>query len=280
MNHNKQSWVFTYLLPLAAIAIILIADSLEGPKTAYIGVLAVVPMLAAVFGTPLSTALVSIITFGSATVFGLLASDGNVPAQNVRLMIIAIVGIIAVWASRQRQKSETERAQIEIEAARAEVLEKQSNTDLLTGLLNRRGLESALKAGEKPNYFIMIDVDGLKRINDSYGHATGDEYLMAVAGRLGNAFNHGSLVCRWGGDEFVVLSHSSAENIREVVAEGIARVLQRDVLTESGLIPCAISVGVTQWQERLSIQEVMMAADQAMFEAKKLPAGQSTVFDF
>jgi diguanylate cyclase (GGDEF)-like protein len=280
MNHNKHSWVFTYLLPLAAIAIILIADSLEGPKTAYIGVLAVVPMLAAVFGTPLSTALVSIITFGSATVFGLLASDGNVPAQNVRLMIIAIVGIIAVWASRQRQKSETERAQIEIEAARAEVLEKQSNTDLLTGLLNRRGLESALKAGEKPNYFIMIDVDGLKRINDSYGHATGDEYLMAVAGRLGNAFNHGSLVCRWGGDEFVVLSQSSAENIREVVAEGIARVLQRDVLTESGLIPCAISVGVTQWQERLSIQEVMMAADQAMFEAKKLPAGQSTVFDF
>lgn len=278
MNYTKQNWVFTYLLPLIAIAIIVLADSLEGPKTAFIGVLAVVPMLAAVFGSPLSTSIISIVTFASAAMFGFLASDGNVPAQNVRLIIIAIVGIIAVWASRQRQKSERERAQIEIEAARADLMEKQANTDVLTGLLNRRGLEAAVNNGAKPRFFVIIDVDGLKAINDSYGHIIGDEYLVAVAGRIGNAFNHGSTVARWGGDEFVVLTYCPPEEIEKVVEAGIAQVTQRDIHTEAGLIPCNISIGVAPWRERQMIQEVMMAADQAMFEAKKRPDGRHIVY--
>ena len=278
MNYTKQNWVFTYLLPLIAIAIIVLADSLEGPKTAFIGVLAVVPMLAAVFGSPLSTSIISIVTFASAAMFGFLASDGNVPAQNVRLIIIAIVGIIAVWASRQRQKSERERAQIEIEAARADLMEKQANTDVLTGLLNRRGLEAAVNNGAKPRFFVIIDVDGLKAINDSYGHIIGDEYLVAVAGRIGNAFNHGSTVARWGGDEFVVLTYCPPEEIEKVVEASIAQVTQRDIHTEAGLIPCNISIGVAPWRERQMIQEVMMAADQAMFEAKKRPDGRHIVF--
>ena len=277
MKDITSNWILSVVLPLLAITIILVADSLEGPKTAYVGVLAVVPMLAAVFGTPVSTAAISILTLFSAATFGFIASDGNAPAQNVRLVIITIVGVIAVWAARQRQRSERERAAIQIDAARADVLERQSNTDSLTGLLNRRGLEAATLALPHPTFFIMIDVDGLKKVNDSYGHVVGDEYLTAIAGRLGNAFTDGCAIGRWGGDEFVVLSHHSADEIEEVVTRGVEWVTQREIHTQAGLVSCSISTGITPWREQVTIQEVMMAADQAMFEAKKRPEGRSIV---
>lgn len=87
-------------LPLALVATILLADHLEGPKTAFVGVLMVAPMLSAVFGTPATVALVGAITFGSAAVFGWSAHDGQVAAQITRLVIIAVfVGVAGVVAA-------------------------------------------------------------------------------------------------------------------------------------------------------------------------------------
>ena len=87
------------VLPVLLIVVILGADVIESPKTAYVGVLAVVPMLAAVFAPPPMTAVVAVITWLSAFGFGQLASDGNVAAQQVRLVIIALAGLAAVGAA-------------------------------------------------------------------------------------------------------------------------------------------------------------------------------------
>lgn len=272
MRATPPKWIFSVLIPLIAIALILLADMLEGPKTAYVGVLAVVPMLAAVFGGAITTAIISGITLVSAAVFGLFASDGNVPAQNVRLLIIALVGIIAIWAARQREMQEKERSEVRVAQVRADLLEHHSTTDVLTGVLNRRGLEEHIASGKSPHYFVLIDCDGLRQINTALGHSAGDEYLIAVARRLTATFSD-AVVGRWGGDEFVVLAYSNPADIQQEISRSLARVMERDIHTESSLVPCELSAGITPWVERRSIQEIMMSADKALFEAKKKPAG-------
>ena len=81
---RRYSWTLGVIAPLIFIALILEADVLEGPKTAYVGVLSVVPMFSAIFGSPIMTSFVSAVTLASAYLFGLSATDGNVAAQNVR----------------------------------------------------------------------------------------------------------------------------------------------------------------------------------------------------
>ncbi|WP_280803134.1 GGDEF domain-containing protein [Aurantimicrobium minutum] len=273
MSTKKPAWIFSILLPLIAIALILTADALEGPKTAYVGVLAVVPMLAAVFGGTISTAVISGITLASAAFFGMLASDGNVPAQNVRLVIIALVGVLAIWAARQREIQEKERAEIRIEEVRADLLEHHSTTDALTGLLNRRGLEEHLSQGRSPLFFVLVDCDGLRTINQSFGHSAGDEFLNTVGRRLASSFPE-AVVARWGGDEFVVLIYQESEDVENHIERTLQEITQRDVHTQSGMAPCELSAGITPWVARRTIQEILMSADQALSEAKKRPDGK------
>ena len=171
-------------MPIIFIALILGADYREGPKTAYVGVLTAVPFFAAVFGTPIMTAVTAVVTWFSAFSFGLLASDGNVPAQTVRLGIIALAGVIAVVASYVRQRRERQFQQARREADEAEFLRLQASHDDLTGLLNRRGVYDRLEADEiRDGTVVVIDCDDFKDVNDSYGHLVGDEFLTIQIGR-------------------------------------------------------------------------------------------------
>ena len=100
MSFQSQSrFLLGVIVPLAMIAIILTSDAIEGPKTAYVGVLSAVPLFSAIFGTTLATVFIAVATWISAFVFGHVASDGNVRAQTVRLVIIAIFGLVAIVAS-------------------------------------------------------------------------------------------------------------------------------------------------------------------------------------
>jgi hypothetical protein len=126
------------IVPVLLIAVILGADLREGPKTAYVGVLTAVPFFAAIFGSPLMTAITAVITWISALGFGLIASDGNAPAQTVRLIIIAVAGVIAVGASYVRQRRDVQFQQAQRAAAEAQVLRVQAGQDELTGRCTRR----------------------------------------------------------------------------------------------------------------------------------------------
>lgn len=97
--------------------------------------------------------------------------------------------------------------------ARADELDQVSRTDHLTGLHNRRhieehlrGLRSAARRHGHPLSVLVVDVDHFKDVNDSVGHAGGDEVLVEVARRLGVAVRTEDLVGRWGGEEFIVLA--------------------------------------------------------------------------
>lgn len=93
-------------LPCLLVAAILGADTLEGPKTAFVGVLAVTPMLAAVFGGPATVVAVGVVALTSGWLFGLHAHDGQVAAQHVRLAVIAVMTVIAAVAAAERVRRE------------------------------------------------------------------------------------------------------------------------------------------------------------------------------
>jgi len=276
MTSNRTSILLSVVAPLAFIVIILTADLIEGPKTAYVGVLATVPMFAAVFGTIWSTAIISVITVLAGWSFGRLASDGNVEAQTVRLIIIAIVGVIAVYAVRIRQDREHALVQALQEASLADQMRQLSETDQLTELLNRRGLLSKIE-NDSPHdrALAIIDLDNLKSVNDEFGHLVGDNYIKAISGRLAGAISKTDLVGRWGGDEFLVVLDATPDSAQQVLERLRNVVTRAEITTDSCRIPASFSAGAAIWVPGESIDEVLRRADAALYSAKA--QGRNTV---
>jgi diguanylate cyclase (GGDEF)-like protein len=269
MTTSRTSFLLSIVAPLVFIVIILTADVIEGPKTAYVGILATVPMFAAVFGTIWSTAIISVITVLAGWIFGLLASDGNAQAQSVRLIIISIVGVIAVYAVRIRQDRERSLAQALQEASFADQMRTLAETDQLTELLNRRGLISRIENySPRERTLVIIDIDNLKSINDEFGHLVGDRYLKAIAGRVAGAISKSDLVGRWGGDEFLVVLDATSDSALQVL-ERVRNVVTRAEITTGSLrIPASFSAGAATWVVGESIDEVLRRADAALYSAK------------
>lgn len=275
-DHSQAvvSVVLSVVLPIAFIAVILGADVIEGPKTAYVGVLAAIPLLSAVFGTPRATALVSVITWISAFAFGHLASDGNARAQTVRLVIIAIFGVIAVIAAVVRTRLEAQLSSALTQAAQVEAMRVQAHSDSLTGLLNRRGvIEKVQQLRSERATLAMIDIDRLKLINDSYGHVIGDEIIRAVGSRISGGVSRNDVVGRWGGDEFVVVLELDIDQGLAVVERLFHQVSAGPLSTTVNEIPFGISVGVTEWVIGEPLESVLDRADTALYSAKD--AGRS-----
>lgn len=258
------------VLPVLLIALILGADVLESPKTAYVGVLAVVPMLAAVFAPPSMTAVVAVITWLSAFGFGQLASDGNVGAQQVRLVIIALAGLAAVGASLLRGRRERALLSALQEAAAAEQLRVQAQTDQLTGLVNRHGLTTRVEAADPDvvRTVALIDCDDLKAVNDSIGHLAGDEYLQAIAGRLAGSLPKDDLIARWGGDEFLVVQRLSVADAMPALERMHRAVSGSPVGIQGTTTSASVSVGVAEWRPGMTLDDALLVADRALYDAK------------
>jgi diguanylate cyclase (GGDEF)-like protein len=123
---------------------------------------------------------------------------------------------------------------------------------------------------------IYIDLNGFKKINDTYGHAAGDDLLKQVASRLLKAFSSRDVVGRWGGDEFVALMDPSSGSVET----GISRITEclagdfevwKDGAQQGVSIGAA--VGVATWNPGETATELLRRADLAMYEEKLRMAG-------
>jgi diguanylate cyclase (GGDEF)-like protein len=165
---------------------------------------------------------------------------------------------------------------------RATVLQM-SRTDELTGLYNRGQLFPTLeeevqrtRRSERGFCLLMIDLDGLKAVNDSYGHHRGDEVLR----QLGNVFRHSirlvDTAYRYGGDEFLVLLPETDFAGAFVVAEKIRMGAEEIGLAAGGGdLLTSVSIGLVSCPEDgTSAEELMIAADRAMYQAKSLGKNQ------
>jgi diguanylate cyclase (GGDEF)-like protein len=149
-------------------------------------------------------------------------------------------------------------------------------TDEITGLYNRRGFlclsEVQLKLARRSGCdmaMFFVDVDGLKRINDSYGHSEGDSALVRTAEVLRMTFRKSDVLARLGGDEFGALAIEASGCSKAAI---LAR-LRENLETVNAREPrctLSLSVGVAQFAfENGSIAELMSQADQAMYRAKR-----------
>jgi len=276
---DNRSWLLSVVIPIALIALILVADILESPKTAYVGVLSAVPLFAAIFGTPRSTAAIAVITWVSAFEFGQFAEDGSAPAQTVRLVIIAISGVVAVLAAVLRQRRDVQLRAAMASAAGAAVMHRQATHDDLTGLLNRRGFyeQCGARTAPTPLMIALLDCDDFKQVNDEFGHLIGDEFLQGAAGRIAGSVAASDLVARWGGDEFLIALDLPPDQARAVFDRVLASVSQAPITTSSGQLPLTLSAGVTQWQPGESLDQALAAADRALYLAKQAGGGVTRV---
>ena len=148
--------------------------------------------------------------------------------------------------------------------------------DLLTGLYNRqhfqrevtREAERMSRHGAQ-SAVLMIDLDNFKKVNDTFGHKAGDDFLRGIAGVLRQRGRHTDVLARVGGDEFAMLLSDTDAGEARVVAEGIVKVLGRQVavLGEQS-IPMTASVGGAVF-DGLRAVDVLEFADLAMYEAKE-----------
>jgi diguanylate cyclase (GGDEF)-like protein len=178
----------------------------------------------------------------------------------------------------RRKAMELERTLRLLEQAH-EQLALQASRDALTGLMNRRSIEihldSCMRRGT-PFTAIYIDLNGFKKINDSYGHSAGDDLLKQVADRLLTAFRAKDVVGRWGGDEFVALMDPSSGSVQTGISR-IADCLADDfVVWKHGVqhrLSIGASVGVAAWIPGDTATELLHRADFAMYEEKLRRAG-------
>jgi diguanylate cyclase (GGDEF)-like protein len=220
-----------------------------------------------------------------------------------------LVGTFVLWVVR------AQRARLQREAEYSRKLEKQvqertkelaeanaqlneaSLTDSLTGLRNRRyaltcvrdemagilrehlaamhGTTDSEKCREA--LFIMIDLDGFKAVNDTYGHEAGDRVLLAVRDTLTDVCRASDTVVRWGGDEFLVVCRNTHRQGAKVIAEKLrSEVAALDIRLENGeqaRIGCSIGYAfypfLPEQPRRVDWERVQIAADAAMYVAKR-----------
>lgn len=165
----------------------------------------------------------------------------------------------------------------------------QAHHDPLTDLPNRahfyHALGAALQTDRATLALIYIDLDGFKAVNDTYGHAAGDELLCAVAGRLRRAFREDDIVARLGGDEFAVLMRGIDQAHRIVperqagaVVQALGQPFRLRLNGDTVQVRIGASVGVAYgFEDGGSTDELMAAGDRAMYRAKHGGKGRACV---
>jgi diguanylate cyclase (GGDEF)-like protein len=158
---------------------------------------------------------------------------------------------------------------------RSRELESQANTDALTGLGNLRHLQKQIaqllelhKRYGHPFGVLLMDVDGLKRVNDAHGHQAGDRVLMQVAMALRRSIRTVDVPARLGGDEFCVLAPEQEAEAATTLAERLATAVQEEVASPDEP-PVGLSIGVVSCPRHGTEAEALIdAADRAMYRAK------------
>jgi len=164
-------------------------------------------------------------------------------------------------------------------------MERRAKTDPLTGLANRRGAEEALARESDrsrrygvPLSLLVLDVDGLKRINDHDGHEAGDAVLTHMAALLAETVRSVDSPARWGGDEFlVVLPDTNGAQAKRLARRLLKRVHERPARLGEKELPATISIGVAEYDREEPLEHLVRRVDQAMYDAKR--AGRDRVSD-
>jgi diguanylate cyclase (GGDEF)-like protein len=183
-----------------------------------------------------------------------------------QFLTLVTVGRLTVALDQQRQ-----------------ALAHQAHHDPLTGLLNRSAFDTRASARLTAGYLeacaIVIDLDGFKPVNDTLGHAAGDDVLVTIAHRLRGELRGTDLICRCGGDEFAILLIDAGDRAG-VLTDRLQRRLAQPMMVQGHQVKVGGSIGTatTRRGERVGISALLRQADSAMYAAKA--AGKGTLRRF
>ncbi len=172
------------------------------------------------------------------------------------------------------QELETECQQLRERAQREHM---QAVTDALTGMFNRSAYETRSsqeharwKRYQTPFALLLWDVDGFKEINDTYGHAAGDNALKLIAGVLKENLRDADFTARYGGDEFVALLSETSLETALVVAEKVRTAIVESKFDHKGTpVAIALSCGIASIQQENTLDAMFQRADAALYKAKR-----------
>ncbi|HLS83499.1 MAG TPA: GGDEF domain-containing protein [Arenimonas sp.] len=189
------------------------------------------------------------------------------------LLAIVLGGVIAELLFRGQTRAFIANRQIRESAL----------TDSLTGLPNRRAMDDALRVAHARvrrhggHYaVVMADLDRFKRVNDTWGHAVGDEVLCELGRRLRSELRANDMAGRWGGEEFLVLLQDVDADAAWHTAEKLrVRIGGETFATSAGELPVTVSLGVAMSRDEPRPENVVKRADDALYEAKR--AGRNRV---
>jgi diguanylate cyclase (GGDEF)-like protein/PAS domain S-box-containing protein len=196
-----------------------------------------------------------------------------------------VVGCLVTWSSTYGQPVASHLGVLERVGGLAEIalrrraatrdLHHLVNYDQVTGALSRTGFERlALARRAEPAMLIMIDLDGFKLINDEHGHPTGDEVLRITAQRIQSLLRSGDVICRLGGDEFLLRVAGTDVAAAIAVADRIIAALESPLVDDGIALGVRASLGIAPFDPARSYAELLSRADAAMYTAKRAGKGR------
>ena len=250
-----------------------------------IGAKRIVPLRLVQKTTPIS--LLVLLSFaGGQAKWGELTPDGILIAIVAGLLLVLFVMMSEdLLAKRETVLSE----EIDTLSERIDGLISQVGRDPLTGLMNRRAFQERLeheiiagRATGRPVAIALIDVDNFKRVNDTLGHAVGDQVLQAVASVLIGACRASDSAARYAGDEFVMIlpgvDELTAGEVSRRIGDSVLRV--NDQLTPLADIAVTLSIGVAvTYRCKRNVAQLVAIADAAMYDAKEGGKNQVVAVD-
>lgn len=223
-------------------------------------------------------------TAGLATVLimpTVVAVVGPAPATfsgAVRVVLAVLVTLTAVVRIVRANNSRARAERAARRQATHDALTDLPNRELLTDTITR-WCDSATEAGQQIS-LLFIDLDRFKMVNDHWGHQVGDELLCAVAGRLSRMVRSEDLVCRIGGDEFVVaLASPSHSALAESLAARVVAEFAEPFDLSVGQVVVTPSIGVARSEGAADALELIRDADTAMYKAKDSGRNGYALFD-
>ncbi len=154
-------------------------------------------------------------------------------------------------------------------------LEQMALADGLTGVANRRcftirfgQILSQYRREPEPVAFLLMDIDRFKSVNDRFGHLTGDRVLKMLAQVIQGRIRSSDILCRWGGEEFLVVLRKADMEAAQGVAEEIRQAVESSRLPDEDALAITISIGVAALQVDDDERTVVVRADEALYRAK------------
>lgn len=149
-------------------------------------------------------------------------------------------------------------------------LSRHAQSDELTGLYNRYGFFKEMERFRSDQYcVVMSDIDDFKQVNDLYGHAVGDKMLTEIARVLSASVRREDIVCRWGGEEFLMVIQSDLKTTRAVVDRIRRKLCAVAVETNSAAVTATMTFGLADCQEAETLDELVQIADHNLLRGKR-----------